>query len=138
MVNSIFKEPIYQVLEKIKSEHYFKWSNRLGGDPTKRNQNLYYQYHQDQGHTTKDCRTLQLFLNQLVRAGKLKQFLHQPATQGEQPISRSQRGNVPRSSLGTINVIFAALDPSFVRGVITISSQTKADEEGRPFKKFKL
>ena len=81
---------------------------------------------------------MQLFLNQLVRVGKLKQFLHQPITQGEQPISRSQRGNVPWSSLGTINVIFAALDPSFVKGVMTISSQTKADEKGVPFKKFKL
>ena len=47
MVNLVFKEPIYQVLEKIKNKPYFKWSNRMKGDPTKRNQNLYYHYHQD-------------------------------------------------------------------------------------------
>ena len=44
-VNSVFKEPIYQVLEKIKHETYFKWPNKMGGDQTKRNQNLYCHYH---------------------------------------------------------------------------------------------
>ena len=45
VVNLVFKEPIYQVLEKIKHEPHFKWPNKMGGDPTKRNQNLYCQYH---------------------------------------------------------------------------------------------
>ena len=76
VVNSMFKEPIYQVLDKIKHEPYFKLRNKIGGDPTKRNQNLYCQY-QDQGHTTEDCKTLQVFMDQLVKAGKLKQFLQQ-------------------------------------------------------------
>ena len=44
----------------------------MGGDPTKRNQNLYCQHHQDRGHTTEDCRTLQAFFDQLIKAGKLK------------------------------------------------------------------
>ena len=78
MVNSLFKEPVYQILEKVKNESYFKWSNKMGGDLTKRNQSLYYHYHQDRGHTTKHCRTLRNHLGQLVKAGKLKWFLHQP------------------------------------------------------------
>ena len=53
----------------------------MGGDPTKRNQNLYYQYHQDLGYTTEDCRTLQAFLDHLIKVGKLKQFLQQPTSQ---------------------------------------------------------
>ena len=81
VVNSVFKKPIYRVLEKIKNEPYFKWPNRMGGDPTKRNQNLYYQYHQDLGYTTEDCRTLQAFLDHLIKVGKLKQFLQQPTSQ---------------------------------------------------------
>ena len=60
------------MLEKINDEPYFKWPNRMGGDPTKRNQNLYCQYYQDRGHTTKDCKTLQVFLERLVKAGKLR------------------------------------------------------------------
>jgi len=63
------------MLEKIKSEPYFKWPNKTGGDPTRRNQNLYCQYHKDRGYTMEDYRTLHVFLDQLVRVGKL---MHQP------------------------------------------------------------
>ena len=72
------------------------------------NQNLYYQYHQERGHTTEDCRTLWNHLEQLVRDGKLKQFLHQPNGQSGLAGSRSQRDATSRPPLDTINVIFAA------------------------------
>ena len=74
-----------------------------------------------------DCRTLQLFLYQLVKVGKLKQFLHQLAAQGQQPTIGSQRHNVPWSSLGMFDVIFAAprKDPNFVNGVMTIDNALK-------------
>ena len=36
LVNSMFKEPVYQILEKIKNEPYFKWPNRMGGDSSRR------------------------------------------------------------------------------------------------------
>ena len=58
VVNSVFKESVYQILEKIKNESYFKWPNKKGGDPSKHNQSLYCQYHQDRGHTTEDYKTL--------------------------------------------------------------------------------
>ena len=32
-MNSIFKEPVYWVLEKIKNKSYFKWPNKMGGIP---------------------------------------------------------------------------------------------------------
>ena len=72
VVNLVFKEPIHHVLEKIKNKPYFKWPNKIGGDPMRRYQSLYCHYHQDQGHTTKENKTLQDFLDQLVKAGKLK------------------------------------------------------------------
>ena len=78
VVNTVFREPVHQILEKIKNEPYFKWPNKMGGDPIKRNQSLLCQYHQDRGHTTEDCRTLCDYLEQLVKIGKLKQFLYQP------------------------------------------------------------
>nr|XP_023899375.1 uncharacterized protein LOC112011225 [Quercus suber] len=71
LVNSLFKEPVYQMLEKIKNEPYFKWPNKMGGDSSRRNQSLYCHYHQDKGHIIEDCRTLRDDLNQLVKAGKL-------------------------------------------------------------------
>ena len=56
----------------------------MGGDPSKHNQGLYSQYHQDRGHIMEDCKTLQDYLEQLVKVRKLKQFLLQPSTQGGQ------------------------------------------------------
>ena len=37
MVSSVFKEPVHQILKKIKNKPYFKWPKQMGGDPTKRN-----------------------------------------------------------------------------------------------------
>ena len=65
-VNTMFWEPVHQVLEKIKNESFFKWPNKMTENPMKRNQNLYCQYHQDQGHITKDYRNLWDHLDQLV------------------------------------------------------------------------
>ena len=57
-VEAVFREPVHQVLEKIKSKPYFRWPNKMVGESIKRNQNLYCQYHQDHRHTTENCRNL--------------------------------------------------------------------------------
>ena len=72
VVGAVFREPVHQVLEKIKNEPFFKRPNKMVGNPKKRNHNLYCQYHQDHGHTTEDCRSLWDHLDQLVQEGKLK------------------------------------------------------------------
>lgn len=99
---------MYQILKKIKGESYLKWPNQIGGDPSKRNQSIYCHYHQDRGHTTKDCRTLCNYMDQLVKDRKLKQFLHQPIGQVGQAHIGYQKESATRPSLGEINVIFAA------------------------------
>ena len=58
VVGAVFREPVHQVLEKIKNEPFFKRLNKMMGNPEKRNHNLYCQYHQDHGHTIEDCRSL--------------------------------------------------------------------------------
>ncbi|XP_065635073.1 uncharacterized protein LOC136069893 [Quercus suber] len=70
-VNTVFKDPVHQVLEKVKNEPFFKWPNKMAGNPDRHNRNLYCQYHQDHGHTTEDCRSLWVHLDQLVGEGKL-------------------------------------------------------------------
>ncbi|XP_065631487.1 uncharacterized protein LOC136068362 [Quercus suber] len=57
-VNTVFKELVHKVLEKIKNEPLFKWPIKMMGNPERRNYNLYCQYHQDHGHTTEDYRSL--------------------------------------------------------------------------------
>ena len=72
IIGAVFREPMHQVLEKIKNEPFFKWPNKMVGNLEKRNYNFYCQYHRDHGHTTEDCRSLWDHLDQLVREGKLK------------------------------------------------------------------
>ena len=43
VVNIVFRDPVHQVLEKIKNEPYFKWPNKMSRDPSRRNQSFYCQ-----------------------------------------------------------------------------------------------
>nr|XP_023897860.1 uncharacterized protein LOC112009760 [Quercus suber] len=80
----------------------------MAGNPEWRNQNLYCQYHQDQGHTKEVCRNLWDYLDQLVQEGKLKHLLHHSSNQSGQTNSRPRprRDDSTKPHLGTINVIF--------------------------------
>ena len=44
-VNIVFQVPVQQVLEKVKNEPFFRWLNKMAGDPMKRNHSLYCHYH---------------------------------------------------------------------------------------------
>ncbi|XP_075640640.1 uncharacterized protein LOC142612428 [Castanea sativa] len=94
----------------------------------------------DRGHTIEDCKTLQAFRDQLIKAGKLKQFLQQPDSHGGQPTAGLQRSGAPQSSLGMINFFFATprRDPSSVSGVLLMSPQMEGLEEKAPCKKAKI
>ena len=41
VVGVVFREPMHQVLEKVKHESFFKWPNKMVGNPEKQNRNLY-------------------------------------------------------------------------------------------------
>ena len=103
----------------------------MGGDPSKRNQSLYSWYHQDRGHTVEDCRALSDHLDQVVKARKLKQFMHQPLGQVSQTRVGYQREIATRPSLGTINVIFATptRNAGSCPGVMSVAS--KPELEGK-------
>ena len=96
-----------KVLEKVRNEPFFKWLNKMAGDPVNHNQNLYCHYHQNYGHTTEDCRNLWDHLEQLVQEGRLKHLLHHSSGRGGQSSSAFQGNVAPKPPLGTINVIFA-------------------------------
>ncbi|XP_030949237.1 uncharacterized protein LOC115973132 [Quercus lobata] len=106
-VQAVFREPPHKILEKVKYEPFFQWPNKMSGDPSKRNQNLYCAYHQEPGHTTDDCRNLKNYLDRLVREGKLKHLLHR--SEGwQEPSNNETRQSALRPPIGTINVILAA------------------------------
>ena len=140
-INDVFSESVHQVLENIKSEPYFRWLSRMSGDPLRRNQSLHYQYHQERGHTIENCRTLWNHLQQLVKEGKLQQFLYWPNRQGDQSRSGAQ-GNTPsRPLLSTINVSFTALGrtgsyPSKVMSVARLPAEDSNSELNRARMEF--
>ncbi|XP_065622567.1 uncharacterized protein LOC136064581 [Quercus suber] len=126
-VNTVFKELVHQVLEKIKNESFFRWSSKMVGNPERHNHNLYYQYHQDHGHATEDYRSLWNHLDQLVLEGRLRHLLHHSSGRGGQVKFESEKRDSTKPPLGTINVIFAALGrtgswPSKVMSVAQIPS----------------
>ena len=105
-VNVAFKEPVHKIVDRIKNEPFFRWPNKIGGDPSRRNQNLYCTYHQDKGHTIEQCRVLKDHLGQLVKAGHLKEFVVEPWKRGP-GLGAQQRGNPASPPLGIIEVIHA-------------------------------
>ena len=74
-MNVTFKEPVHIIVDQIKNKSYFRWPNKIGGDLSRRNQNLYCTYHRDKGHTTEQCKVLKDHLEQLVKVGYLKEFV---------------------------------------------------------------
>ena len=121
-VNVTFKEPVHRIVDRIKYEPYFRWSNKIGGDPSRRNQNLYYTYHQDKGHTTEQCQVLKDHLRKLVKAGYLKEFVLDSGDRGAGQDTR-QKGNPLPPPVGVIEFIHAApkrLITGRRKGVLTV------------------
>jgi len=106
-VNVAFKEPVHKILDWIKNEPFFRWPNKMGGDSSRRNQNLYCTYHRDKGHTTEQCQVLKDHLGQLLKAGYLKEFVvdseNRDGGHGAQ-----QKGNPLSPPLWVIEVIHVA------------------------------
>ncbi|XP_065616187.1 uncharacterized protein LOC111990281 [Quercus suber] len=121
-VNVMFKELMHTIIDKIKHEPYFWWPNRMGGNPSRRNHNLYCTYHKGKGHTTEQCRVLRDHLGQLAKAGHLKEFVVDTRDR------RTGQGTLQRSNplpppLGIIKVIHAPPRKLVVarkKGVLTV------------------
>ena len=131
---------MHRIIDKIKHKPYFRWPNRMSGDPARRNQNLYCTYHKDKGHTTEQCRVLKDHLTQLAKAGYLKEFVvnagEANARQGAQ-----QRGNQLPPPLGIIEVIHAT--PRSFSGeqrnkVLTVTSAGSGSDEQPSGKRMKV
>ncbi|XP_030959200.1 uncharacterized protein LOC115981169 [Quercus lobata] len=69
--------PLEQVLMQIRDDPSLKWPKKMKRDPNKRNRNKYCRFHRDHGHDTEECFNLKQQIKNLIRQGKLRNFLGQ-------------------------------------------------------------
>ncbi|XP_050290557.1 uncharacterized protein LOC126728838 [Quercus robur] len=67
--------PLEQVLMQIKDDPSLKWLEKMKRDPNKHNRNKYCRFHRDHGHDTDECFDLKQQIENLIRQGKLRNFL---------------------------------------------------------------
>ena len=67
--------PVNQILTKIRDEPSLKWPRPLRSSPNMRDKRKYCRFHKDHGHYTEDCRDLKEQIEELIRRGKLQQYV---------------------------------------------------------------
>ena len=77
---------------QIKDDHSLKWPEKMKGDPNKRNRNKYCCFHRDYGHDTDECFDLKQQIENLIRQGKLRNFL------GRDHKDKKLKGKIEESS----------------------------------------
>ena len=60
---------------QIKDDPSLKWPEEIKGDPNKCNRNKYCRFYRDHGHDTDECFDLKQQIKNLIRQGKLRNFL---------------------------------------------------------------
>ena len=87
---------------QIKDDPSLKWPEKLKGDPNKCNKNKYCRLHRDHRHDIDECFDLKQQIENLIRQGKLRNFLRQDHK------DEKLKGKIEESSrppLGEIRVI---------------------------------
>ena len=67
--------PVDQILTEIRDEPSLKWPKPLYSAPGLRDKRKYCRFHKDHGHYTEDCRDLKEQIEELIRNGKLQQYV---------------------------------------------------------------
>ncbi|XP_028101256.1 uncharacterized protein LOC114300590 [Camellia sinensis] len=136
-ITTVFTEPIYRLLEKIKGEPYFVWPSKMMEDPARRNQEWRCTYHREKGHKTQNCRDLKRHLEDLVTVGHLQQWIDVEKTRAKQgqPLAPPPEDQAPRL---VINVIHGMTDPqreNALRGEIQRATHLQQVMSVRPLLK---
>ena len=110
-VNTIFKEPIYKFLGKIKSQPFFKWPQPMKGDPSTRDQSKFCAYHKHNGHRTKDCKAFKAHLEKLIKDRHLRDYIKEEGRHNNRAQRRNDDDQDSDEPEGIINVIHLTLAP---------------------------
>uniref|UniRef100_A0A2N9IJS0 Uncharacterized protein n=1 Tax=Fagus sylvatica TaxID=28930 RepID=A0A2N9IJS0_FAGSY len=125
---TVFKEPIYRILEKIKDEPFFVRPQKLPGDPANRNHKPMCHYHRERGHPTENCHVFKSHLDQLVSEGHLGEYVNHSLTEQEKAKESTGRpGNPGTAPTGVIHVV-----PSPLCTPVRAASYRSGPSEGFP------
>ncbi|XP_030945784.1 uncharacterized protein LOC115970265 [Quercus lobata] len=105
--------PVDQILTEIRDEPPLKWPRPLHSVPGLRDKRKYCRFHKDHGHYTEDCRDLKEQIKELIRNGKLQQYIKMGDSsrygqKSQQVSSRRDEDRPqprPQSALGEIKTI---------------------------------
>jgi hypothetical protein len=96
---------------------FFVWPPKLLGNPAIRDEKLQCSYHKDKGHMTENCHMLKTYLEQLVSAGHLDQYVDTNLTGKKETGSAIwQLDSSGAASVGVIHVIHNPLCSSILLG----------------------
>ena len=97
----------------------------MSGDLTQRNQNLYCTYHQDKGYTIEQCTTFKDYLEQLVKAGLLREYMVDQGrgTVGQASGSQGRAMPPPPDIIEVIHAALIKISTSHRRGILRITPQ---------------
>ena len=129
--------PVDQILTEIRDEPSLKWPRPLQSPPDVRDKRKYCRFHKDHGHYTEDCRDLKEQIEELIRKGKLQQYVkkgdptrYRPkGQQGGFRRDEDQTQHRPQTALGEIKTItggpvaggsFRSLKKSYQRQVNSV------------------
>ncbi|XP_030925415.1 uncharacterized protein LOC115952388 [Quercus lobata] len=131
--------PVDQILTKIRDEPSLKWPRPLHSALGLRDKRKYCRFHKDHGHYTEDCKDLKEQIEELIRNGKLQQYIKKGESgrygQKSQQVSLGRDEDrpqpCPQSALGEIKTItegpttggsFKSLRKSYQRQVNSVHS----------------
>ena len=98
--------PLEQVLMQIKDDPSLKWPEKMKRDPKKRNRNKYCRFHRDHGQDMDKCFDLKQQIENLIRKGKLRNFLGQDNKDKKLKVKVEESSRPP---LGKIRVIIGGI-----------------------------
>ncbi|KAK3007992.1 hypothetical protein RJ639_013768 [Escallonia herrerae] len=92
-----------QILHEIKDKQILEKPEKMRSAPSKRDINLWCRYHNDNGHTTDNCKSLKRAIEALIKRGHLRGYINQRNEKREAtPLAEREEA---QENAGVINTI---------------------------------
>ncbi|XP_028122182.1 uncharacterized protein LOC114319374 [Camellia sinensis] len=141
-ITTVFNKPIYRILSEIKNEPFVWRPAKLGVTQKGYDERSHCTFHDEKGHLTENCTPLRQYLEELVAASHLDQYIKGGTQPAPQDLNGPNRMPVDEPPQGVINVIHGIIEPEQVcelRGMIKKAEHLKEVLSAQPaIKKGKI